>query len=185
MDSLTSFRRNESEINKPLLFVIGVLVLLGTWTVLYWWESVFTESHLVGYYCCVSEQDLPAIGTMERTLSDFFRASPGKQFPGLLFLVTCAAIFVIGPRRARDEYWWLPFLFSVFNILYFGASLVLVELSWSFSNSLVGPKTGAYAGYHRTWFGIALHITLWGVFFLTVSQTAFRLVNRTERLGAA
>jgi len=67
----------------PLAFPLGVILLLGTWVVLYWSESLFTESHLVGYYCCVSEQDLPAIGTLERTISDFFRISPGKHLPSL------------------------------------------------------------------------------------------------------
>lgn len=185
MHSMTSFTRNTSKIDKPALFVFCVVVLLGTWVALYWWESLFTESHLVGYYCCVSEQDLPAFGTLERTLSDFFRASPGKHLPGLFLLATSATIFAIGLQRARDEHWLLPFLFIVFNILYFGVSLVLVDLSWSLSNTLVGSKMSAYAGYDRTWYGIALHLALWGVFFLALQQTSFRLMERIRTLPVA
>jgi hypothetical protein len=63
-------------------------------------------------------------------------------------------------------------------------SLVLVDLSWSLSNSLVGPKTNAYAGYHRTWYGIASHLVLWGVFFLALSQTEFKLMRKFGGLPA-
>ena len=62
-----------------ILFVLGIVVLVGTWTALYLGEALFTESHLVGYYCCVTEQELPATGSLERTMSDFFGNLPGRH----------------------------------------------------------------------------------------------------------
>jgi hypothetical protein len=180
MHSMTSSTNSASNISKPALFALGMAVLIGTWAVLWWWESMFTESHLVGYYCCVSEGDLPALGTLERTLSDSFRASPGKHLPPLVFLAVSVPIFAFGVQRAQNEYWLLPFLFVIFNILYLVTSLALVDLSWSLSSALVGPRTGVYAGYHRTWYGIAMHLVLWGVFFRALSQVPLKLIEKVR-----
>ena len=156
---------------RPLtiLFVLGIVVLVGTWTALYWGESLFTESHLVGYYCCVTEQELPAPGSLERTMSDFFRTLPGKHLPSLILVGVNVGLFVLCMRRGGRNTWWLPFLFVAFNTLYLLVDFELVVVSWSISNRLVGPQTGAYKGYGRTWYGIVLHLMLWGAYLLTLS----------------
>jgi hypothetical protein len=153
-----------------ILFVLGVLLLVGTWIAVYWEESLFTESHLVGYYCCVTEQDLPDPGTLERTLSDSFRTSPGRHLPSLIFVGANAGLFAISMRHGRCTGWWLPFLFVAFNILYLLAEFNLLVASWSISNRLVGPQTGVYKGYYRTWYGIVLHLILWGAYFCSVGS---------------
>lgn len=162
----------------PFLFVLGVVLLIGTWTILYGTESLFTESHLVGYYCCVTEQDLPAHGTAARTLSDFFRTSPGMHLPSLIFVAVNAGFFIVGIRHAHENYWWLPYLFIAFSILYLIVDLLFMGVSWSISNHMVGPQTSAYKGYNRTWYGIALHLMLWSGFFVTLSKAP----NRTQTL---
>jgi hypothetical protein len=159
-----------------ILFVLGIVVLVGTWMALYWGESLFTESHLVGYYCCVTEQDLTAPGTLERTLSDFFHTSPGRHLPALIFVGANAGFFAISMRRGRRIGWWLPFLFVAFNILYLLVDYELMVASWSTSNRLVGPQTGVYKGYHRTWYGIVLHLILWGAYFVALSGVIRKLL---------
>lgn len=167
-----------SKLMSPILFALGVIVLIGTWIVLYWMESLFTESHLVGYYCCVTEQDLPAIGTLERTLSDLFRASPGMHLPALIFVALNAGLFANSVRRTHRNFWWLPYLFIAFNTLYLLVDFGLVGVSWSISNWGVGPQTNAYKGYHRTWYGIVLHLMLWGTFFMALARAPEILLQK-------
>jgi hypothetical protein len=171
-----------SKSTLSILFALGIVVLLGTWIAMYWGESLFTESHLVGYYCCVTEQELPAPGTLERMLSDFFRTLPGMHLLSLVFVAASVGLFAIGLRRGGTNYWWLPFLFAAFNFLYLLVDFELVAVSWSLSNRLVGPQTGAYKGYHRTWYGIVLHLMLWGAYFVTLSGLIRRQLPQ-PRLG--
>ena len=164
----------------PVLFAAGFVMLAATWATLYWTESLFTESYLVGYYCCVTEQDLPEPGTLERTLSDFFRTSLGKHLPSLLFVGANLGLFVVSLRRGGRRRWWLPWLFITFNTLYFLVDFQLVTVSWSISNRLVGPQASAYKGYERTWYGIALHLMLWAAFFATLSGLLWRLPPKSQ-----
>jgi hypothetical protein len=178
MKTLTRSIGHRSNWMLSMLFVLGVLLLAGTWIALYWEESLFTESHLVGYYCCVTEQDLPDPGTLERTFSDFFRTSPGRHLPSLIFVGANAGLFAISVRRGRGTGWWLPFLFVAFSVLYLLAEFNLVVASWSISDRLVGPQTGAYKGYHRTWYGIVLHLVLWGAFLVTLWGVTRKLLPK-------
>jgi len=138
--------------------------LIGTWTALYWAESLFTESHLVGYSCCVTEEDLPALGTLERTASDFFRTFPGKHLPPLVFVSASVALFAMRMAKAQTKR-GLPLLFVTLNLLYLVADFWLVGISWSLSDRLNGPWAIPYTGYYRTGYGIALHVALWLVYF--------------------
>lgn len=164
----------------PILFVLGIVVLAGTWAALYWAESLFTESHLVGYYCCVTEGDLPTPGTLERTVSDFFRTSPGMHLPSAVLVAANVCFFVLSLRRWRRHYWWLPFLFAALNVLYLWLEFELVTVSWSISNWLVDPQTSAYKGFERTWYGILLHLMGWGALYLTLWVVVKRLLPESQ-----
>ncbi len=179
MNSLAVRIPDASKRIPTLAFLLGVALLLGTWAVLYWAESLFTESHLVGYYCCVSEQDLPAMGTLERTISDFFRTSPGKHLPSLLFVSVGVGIFTTRVRKARRKT-WLPFFFVLVNILYLVVDFWLVGVSWAISDWVVGPLTSVYKGYHRTWYGIVSHLLLWGVFFFVIAWLSLVATTRAR-----
>ncbi|NIV36618.1 MAG: hypothetical protein GWN58_46450, partial [Anaerolineae bacterium] len=164
----------------PLLFVGGFVVLLAAWALLFWTESIFTESHLVGYYCCAAETDLPAPGTLERTLSDFFQASLGEHLPSLLFVGGNIALFAWPLRRERRLVWWLPWLFILFTVIYVLVDFELLVFSWSISNRIVGPRTSPYAGYGRTWYGIALHLALWTAYFVALACLLRKLLPKTQ-----
>jgi hypothetical protein len=135
MNTLTRSLGYRSNWMLSVTFVLGVLLMAGTWIALYWEESLFNESHLVGYYCCVTEQDLPDPGTLERTLSDFFRTSPGRHLPSLIFVGANAGLFAVRIRRGRGTGWWLPFLF----VALWGAFLVTL---WGLTGKLL-PKPQA------------------------------------------
>jgi hypothetical protein len=141
---------------------------------------MFTESHLGGYYCCAAEYDLPAPGTLERTMSDFFQTSPGKHLPSLLFVGGNVALFALILRRERRPIWWLPWLLILFTVIYVLADFELLVFSWSISNRIVGPRTGIYTGYDRTWYGIALHMALWAIYFVTLAVLLWRLLHKPQ-----
>ena len=164
----------------PLVFATGLILLLVAWALIYWTESMFTESHLVGYYCCVTEQDLPEPGTLERTMSDFFNASPGKHLPSLLFIGANMALFALSLRRERRVIWWLPWLFFLVSLIYVWVDFELIGFSWALSNHVVGLRTTAYAGYERTWYGIVLHLLLWGVYLAALVLLLRKLLQRTR-----
>lgn len=167
----------------PMLFAAGFVVLVGAWALLYSTESMFTEAFLGGYYCCATEQDLPQSGTLERTLSDFFQTSPGKHLPSLLFVGANVALFAFSLRRQRKLVWWLPWLLIALTVLYILADFELMVFSWAISNRLVGPRTSVYAGYERTWYGIALHLVLWTAFLATVSALLRRLLPSSRAVS--
>jgi hypothetical protein len=150
--------------------MLGVVLLIGTWVVLFWSESLFTESHLVGYYCCVSAGDLPPVETLARTASDFFKGWAGKYLPSLLFVCIGASVLVARMRRAGQRT-WLPFLFTFLNIVYLVLGFWLMSMSWAISDWVVGPLTSAYKGYDRTWYGIVAHLLLWVVLFFALART--------------
>jgi hypothetical protein len=176
MSTLTRPNLHTSRLAWLVLFWLGVVLLIGTWIVLYWSESLFTESHLVGYSCFVTEQDLPAPGTLERMASDFFRTSPGMHLPSVVFVAANVGIFGISAWYARKrKRWWLPFLFVAFGALYLPTDLCLVRVSWLISDWFVGPQTSAYKGYHRTWYGIVLHLMLWFGYFVVLSRVSIKL----------
>jgi hypothetical protein len=54
MRALTRPNLHALRLISPICSALGVVLLLGTWMVLYWSESLFAESHLVGYSCCAA-----------------------------------------------------------------------------------------------------------------------------------
>ncbi len=180
MSSWTRLAPVTAKVILPILFVMGIAVLIGTWAISYEMESWFTESHLVGYTCCVTEQDLPAVGTLERTMSDFFRVSPGMHLPSLIFVVANLTLFVIGLRGAQKSQWWLPYLFIALNIVYLLVDLLSTGFSWSIGDWVAGPRTTVYAGYYRTWYGIVLHLILWAAFFIALFRASMKLTRNSQ-----
>lgn len=167
MHAQTSYSFRSVNRIKPVLFWLGVLLLVGTWGILYGVEALFTESHLVGYYCCISEQELPATGTFERAVNDFFRYPPGQHLLPMLFTLINISLFMTTLSVARQKY-WIPYLFIFFNIIYVAIDFELIGASWFISDWINGPQTTVYKGYHRTWYGIAFHFALWSAFFIII-----------------
>jgi hypothetical protein len=150
----------------PLLFVLGILALIGTWFVLYLTESLFAESHLAAYYCCLMPDALSQLPAWEQALSNFFNSWPGQTLVAGVFIGLNAVVFLRALQKAhRSNRVWLPLLFVLLNILYVGVAFTVVSLSWSISDWVVGPRLSAYKGYHRTWYGIVLHFALWVDFY--------------------
>ncbi len=149
-----------------LIFALGILVLLASGVVLYFWISLGTEALLAPWPCDCSGYRPPAVGTMQRTLNDFF-AGPGRDVPSLIFVLVTGAIVAIRTRHAKNRT-WLPLLFAMANVVLLAAHIVAISLAWSLSDSIVGPRVGIDAGYHRTWYGIAATCIFWIAFWLVL-----------------
>lgn len=171
MNSRVSNFPNVSKARQVLPFCLGILFLIGTWDIIFASEALFAESHLASYYCCLTPQELQKIGTLERTVSEFFHAFPGEGLPGVLFISANLAIFVSAWRKTPKAS-WLPFVFVLFNFLYVLVDFAAIALSWTISNAIVGPQITPYKGYYRTWYGIVLHFVLWGVFLFALVKSS-------------
>ena len=124
-----------------------------------WLEGVFTESHLIGYYCCVTSQDLPAYGTPDRTVSDLFRTPLGQQLPALVFVGASIAITSYRIRHQRDLLAIVSIVLGA-NLLYAILDILLTGIGWSISTWMHGPEQTAYTSLERRVYGIALHAGL-------------------------
>ncbi len=151
---------------RGLVFALGTVALLATFSVLYGWISLGTEALLAPWPCDCSWYKPPALGTLQRTLNDFF-AGAGRDVPSLVFVLIVGIIVGRRTWRAKDRT-WLPLVFSGANIVFFAADLVATDLSWALSNWVVGPRIGIDAGYHRTWYVIAASGILWIVFWVVL-----------------
>ena len=129
--------------------MIGLLLLIGIWLILFWWVSLFTEALLVPGYCC-SLDSLLAVGTWQRAINDFFNTLPGSILPSLTMVLISGFIFVARVSQAKNRV-WLPITFFLAYVLLLAADLIVTNLSWALSNWIVGPRVGGIdAGYHRT-----------------------------------
>lgn len=173
--------RSTGNLASSAVAIVGSGLLIGSWVALYWWGSLFTEALLVPWYCC-DPATLPALGTWQRTVNDFFAAPLGSILPSMALVLTAVTIFGVRMRRAENRV-WLPLAFFLANMLFLAADLFVTELSWALSNWLVGPRvSGIDAGYDRTWYGIISHLMLYGVFFLALAKARFP--RRWQRMSS-
>ncbi len=154
-----------------LAFAAGIVLLFGTWTVLYVWFELGTEAMLVPWHCECTWDTRPALGTIARAVNDFF-AGPGRSLPAQLFVLVSAGIFAVKSWRAKNRT-WLPLTFALANVVLLAAGLVAASLSGAVSDWMVGPRVGIDAGYHRTWYGIAAHLMLWIAFWICLVRLPF------------
>lgn len=165
------FTITNTTIHKPLsslsLIFLGVSLLVGIWFVLYWFELLFTESHLVGYYCCLTSRELPLLGTPARTMTEFFKTPLGQHaFPAFFVSVSVG----ITAYRLHQQKLWLETIRSVLGIslIYLILEILLVGIGWSLSTWIFGPQQTAYSGLERRMGGIILHLGLWITFFWAI-----------------
>ncbi len=140
--------------------IAGLLLLLWTWHGMFWWVAGLTEGLLVPWDTTAQR---PALGTLARTVNDFFEDAPGALIPAVAVVGASALVGAIGTWRARRR-WPLPAALAVANCVY---ALVAVPL-WVAVRALTErglppPQTGYDLGYHRTWPTIAVSVVLLGL----------------------
>jgi len=102
------------------------------------------------------------------------------HLPSLVFVAASAGLFAIGMRRGGRNYWWLPYLFVAFNMLYLQVDYGLMVASWAIGDRLLGPQTSVYKGYGRTWYGIVLHLMLWAAYFGALFAVTGKLLPKVR-----
>jgi hypothetical protein len=160
---VNQFKRVPNPLNY-LVFAVGTVLLIGTLAVWNAWVSLGTEALLVPWQCNCSWDTRPALGTLPRTLNDFFEVQ-GQDLPSLIFLLITGSICLARILRAKKRT-WLPWMFSLASLLFLVADLFVTNLSWSLSDWIVGPRLGIDAGYHRTWYVLLADLILWIAFWV-------------------
>ncbi len=165
---------------RYLVFVLGMVVLLFSWYVLYVLVSLMTEALLAPWHDC-SWFTCPPLGTISRAVNDFF-AGFGRDLPSLVFVLISGGIFARRTWRSRDRT-WLPLVFFLANVVFVAADLSAATLSWSLSDRMVGPRIGIDDGYHRTWYGIVATCILWVVFWIILAKLPLGRRAEAKRLA--
>ncbi len=151
---------------RYLVFGVGLVLLLSSWFVLYVWTLIGTEALLVPWGFGGTWYTPPALGTVPRTINDFF-GTIGKDVPSLIFVLVSGGIVAVRMLRSSNRT-WLPLVFFLANVVFLAADLLATSFSWSLSNWVVGPRIGIDTGYHRTWYGIAASGLLWIIFWVVL-----------------
>ncbi len=143
--------------SRAVVCIAGLLMLAATWYAMFWWLAAMTESLLAPWDTAPGR---PPMGTLARSVNDFFEDAPGAYLPAATAVAAGVALLVV---RAVQGRWraWLPALlastyalFVVLDVLAFILNGLLVE-RW-----LPSPRTGYDLGYHRAWPGILLTVVL-------------------------
>ena len=151
------------------LFIGGLLLLLGTWVIMYYWILGATEGWLVPWDCWpVSYR--PAVGTWARTVNDFFESRPGSILPSIAVVAIGVCTFIVRVARTRDRT-LLPVTFAATNLVFLVADLFLVIFAHLLPNLwLPKPRPEVDIGYHHTWPAILVTIVLLTVLFVVQSK---------------
>ncbi len=166
---------------RYLVFALGLMLLLFSWFVLYELMSLKTEALLAPWQDGCRWYTCPALGTVPRTINDFFTGF-GRDLPSIIFVLVCGGIFAMRARQSKDRA-WLPLVFFLANVVFVAADLLAISLSWSLSDRVVGPRMGIDAGYHRTWYGIAATCILWVMFWILLLKLPVEGREKLAKLG--
>jgi hypothetical protein len=148
----TEFSAPKIDLRQTALFLCGVAALAGIWFVLWMWFLLMTEGWLVPWD---TTSIRPPVGSLVRTINDFFEVAPGGYLPATLFVLADASIFVWRFRRVGNRM-LLPFFFAISNLAFGVLATVLAILSHQLPNLwLPQPRPEFDAGFHLTWPAIA------------------------------
>lgn len=155
------------DFRKAALFLCGIIALAGTWFFLWVWFAAMTEGWLVPWD---TAPGCPPVGTLARTINDFFEVAPGAYLPATLFVLADAGILALRLRRDGNRAIW-PFFFAVSNLAFGVLATILAIFSHQLPNLwLPQPRPEFDTGFHRTWPAIAITTILITVLFTVQSK---------------
>lgn len=132
---------------QPLKYALSITVLALTWLLLFFLMMFFAELILVPWDTAI---DQPALGTLARTVNDFFDTFPGSwSVPALLIL---SSIWLTLPLLRRHPSASLKLIAT--NLIFIGV-LFLTFTFAAILNNLIFPYPPVmydpnYHGYHRS-----------------------------------
>jgi|GEM_PF-2354364 len=131
------FSLKQVRFQQVAIFLCGVAFLIGTWKFLWFVFAFLTECLLVPWD---DLGDRPPVGTLARTINDFFEGSPGDYIPSTVFTVANVSLFLLQFRYTTNKV-LLPFVFAITNLLFFLITLLLLFANNLFSYSLTNILT--------------------------------------------
>ena len=125
----------------------GILALLTSWALLFFWLMLATELIFAPWDTAVTR---PEIGTLQRTLNDFFETSPGNLSLAALGVGGSMMLTITAIRRGYTNL----FRLAGINLLCFGI-LIAVFTPVALLNNAIFPYPPVlydptYHGYHRS-----------------------------------
>ncbi len=145
---------------RACIFVIGLLLLLGTWYFMYWWVAVVTEGSVA-------------------MINHFFAVPPGSILPSVLILAVSVIIFLVAMVRGRQRT-WLPLAFAVTNVLFPIGIGFLTAATSQLARLSCEPNNLACL---RTRFSLPVVVLAWGLFCWVQARIGTLSIGR--RVGGA
>lgn len=170
-------------LQRAVLLLSGLLgfgLLLASWAFLHLFLLAWTEGVLAPWDLVDTNE--PPLGTLPRTLNDFFEGPRGAYVPSLLVVVGGALMFALrfartGPRVA--VFWSgvganVAFLVRLFAAYY---SSVALKMLWSWI-------TGTPLLEYRFPFGVFVTTFVLWLGYLAVQRDGFNILTRRSRQKA-
>lgn len=158
---------------RKLYFIGGLILLTATWLGSWIWFVTVTEGLLVPWDTIPIR---PPVGTLERTINDFFEVPPGAYSLAVLFLALDAVLFIIRLWNAASKT-WLPLIFAITNALFLLITTVLISWARALTDLwLPYPLLGV--GFGRN--GLAILGTIVSTGTLLIIQTKFLTVESKQ-----
>lgn len=132
-----------------VLFAAGIVGLLVSWLVLLIMVMAMTEIYLVPWDTAGNP---PPLGTMARTVNDFFESEPGSLIPACLVILSSVGFFIAGLAQKRgSNIIRLAWLFGLSNMTGIGAMFVFSFGAVMLNRFLMPfPPGRGDPGFHRS-----------------------------------
>ena len=156
-------KKRISRFNPDIILVVGILVLVFSWLVLFW--LVEFETELLAPYDTTPLENRPPRGTWQRDLSDFFQVPPGSVIPASLIVGISMVLLVIALGRAPAPG---SFNLRIHLLLSFALSNLVIAAAMFFSGFVVADlplEIAPYPGYGWTLKFLAPDILLLALLF--------------------
>ncbi|MFN8374942.1 MAG: hypothetical protein U0694_18960 [Anaerolineae bacterium] len=133
---------------QHLKHAVAVTLLLLSWGVLFFLWMLLTELILVPWDTAIER---PEVGTLARTVNDFFEAAPGAYIlPTIVLALSLWLTFPALRRRLTTAY-----SFAAINFACVGLCIIFFTFSALINNNLLFPYPPVlydpnYIGYHRS-----------------------------------
>ncbi len=132
--------------------IVGLLMLVATWYVMFWWLAGATEILLAPWD---TTPQRPPVGTLARSVNDFFEDAPGAYLPPATAVGASVVLFAVGFVRKRAGRACLPTFLAGANALFVVLDVLAVRLAQQLLERRLPPsQTGYDLGYNRTWLSI-------------------------------
>lgn len=160
------------------LLIVGILALLLTWYLLFWFMALTTERVLAPWDQWAGFA--PPKGAWQRQLNDFFSQDTNAFRAALVVVGISVLLFLTRVlRTANNEVRTrLPLVFAIANLAFLVTGFLSIFLVTRLPDLwLSQPRPSVEVGYHRTWPDILMTGVLLGLLFWVQGRGYNRLLR--------